>query len=145
MNNSLKNDIGLRMRKLRKHLGLTQAQLVSYFDIGRANYSRIEKGEVFPNPNTLYVLRTQFNVSLDWLLADIGTMFVDENKALDRQHTIEISKHASEIRDLLQYMEKSAMVKHAVLAYFLEYKMKHRNVLDEQMGTEEQLAVSDGG
>ncbi len=60
---------------LRENRGLTQAEMVKYFDIGRANYSRIEKGEIFPTPYILHMLQIYFNVSLDWLVAGDGRTF----------------------------------------------------------------------
>jgi transcriptional regulator with XRE-family HTH domain len=70
----LKKEIGTKILEIRKTLHYTQEQMVRSFDCGRANYSRIEKGEVFPNPTILKVLREQYRVSLHWLICNEGKM-----------------------------------------------------------------------
>ena len=138
MKEDLKREIGLKMRKIRKAMGFTQEKMVSHFNIGRANYSRIEKGEVLPNATVLNCLRTQFGVSLDWLIAGFGNMFVrDENQDRGKktpESSGEADNYREETRDLILTMEKIPMVKHAMLGFFLEYKVKHRDVIQEVMG-----------
>jgi transcriptional regulator with XRE-family HTH domain len=141
MKSELKKEIGLRMRKVRKALGYTQEKMVSYFDIGRANYSRIEKGEVLPNCAVLNSLHTQFAVSLDWLIADSGKMFVwsrnqnpDQNREKKEQtRKINVSEYGKEVRELLITINKVPMVKHAILGFFLEYKAKHKEIIQRTL------------
>ncbi len=126
MKQQLKREIGVKMRKLRKNLGLTQAEMVAYFDVGRANYSRIEKGEVFPNVTILFTLKTKFNVSLDWLICNEGQMQMGDEEEKNNS-----SGDAEEIQDLFFHIEKLPMVKHAVLSFFLEYKVKNTKLLQQ--------------
>ncbi|NIM18022.1 MAG: helix-turn-helix domain-containing protein [Candidatus Aminicenantes bacterium] len=132
MIDELKKEIGLRMRKVRKALGYTQEKMVSYFNIGRANYSRIEKGEVLPNAAVLNSLSTQFGVSLDWLIADSGKMFVRREKK-EQTGKINFGEYGKEVRELLMTMDKVSMVKHAILGYFLEYKAKHKEIIQRTL------------
>lgn len=133
----LKRDIGARMRKIRKALNYTQENMVSHFDIGRANYSRIEKGEVLPNAAVLNTLRVEFNVSLDWLITGGGKMFVSAQEKKGKSDSIDFGEYAKEIRELLVYMEKVPMVKHAVLGFFLEYKIKYSDSIRQAMEAHE--------
>lgn len=126
MKEQLRKEIGLRMRKIRKSLGYTQEQMVTYFDIGRANYSRIEKGEIFPGASILLILKSEFNVSLDWLVANEGQIFVVEKEKTQKSKTLLLGEHSEEVRDLLLHLEKVPMLKHAVLAFFLEYKERNK-------------------
>ena len=132
MKEQLRKEIGMRMRKLRKALGHTQEQMVSYFDIGRANYSRIEKGEIFPGAAILNTLKIEFDVSLDWLIADEGQMFHHsrDGKKREREEQVDFGTYSGEVRELLVYMDKVPMVKHAVLGFFLEYKMKNQDYIE---------------
>ena len=125
----LRKEIGTRIRKIRKALGFTQAHMVSFFDIGRANYSRIEKGEIFPTSTTLNTLLREFNVSLNWLIADEGEMFLEKKKTGIKNRAF--GKYIDEINDLLFHLEKVPMVRHAVLGFFMEYKMNNQGVLQE--------------
>lgn len=131
MKSELKKEIGDRMRKVRKALNYTQEKMVSFFDIGRANYSRIEKGEVWPGAHILHTLRTKFNISLDWLITNNGKMFIREREKKGYDEKIDFSEYAEEIKELLKYIDKVPMVKHAMLSYFLEYKIKHQKIIQQ--------------
>ena len=125
----LRKEIGMRMRKIRKTLGFTQAHMVSFFDIGRANYSRIEKGEIFPTATTLNTLLREFNVSLNWLISNEGEMFLEKREQGITNRAF--GKYIDEINDLLLHLEKIPMVRHAVLGFFMEYKMNNQALLQE--------------
>lgn len=131
MKQQLRKEIGARMRKVRKTLRYTQDQMVSYFAIGRANYSRIEKGEIFPVATILNTMRKKFNVSLDWLISNEGEMFLGEKK----EGIVEVNfrEYSKEIVDLLFHMDKVPMLKHAVLGFFIEYKLNNRKIVDQML------------
>lgn len=137
----LKREIGARMRKIRKALGYTQENMVSHFDIGRANYSRIEKGEVLPNAGVMNTLRVEFNVSLDWLITGFGKTFISPQEKKGNNEIIDFGEYAREIRELLVYMDKVPMVKHAVLGFFLEYKIKYSDSIRQTMEAQEPPAA----
>jgi transcriptional regulator with XRE-family HTH domain len=129
MKAELKKEIGERMRKIRKTLGFTQEKMVEFFDIGRANYSRIEKGEVWPGVSILHKLRTKFNVSLDWLIANNGKMFTREHEKKAYSDKVNFGEYGEEVKELLRYIVKIPMVKHAILSYFLEYRVKNQDII----------------
>jgi len=131
MKPQLRKEIGLRMRKIRKTMGYTQVKMVSFFDIGRANYSRIEKGEIFPSPTILNTLRRKFHVSLDWLIANEGQMFILEKQKQDALKILKSGKYGQEVNDLLFHIEKVPMVRHAMMGFFLEYKQKNQGIIQE--------------
>lgn len=132
----------MKMRKFRKSLGLTQAEIVAHFDIGRANYSRIEKGEVFPNAAILYTLKTKFNVSLDWLIGDDGAMSPDEANGSKKSDTVSC---IDEVNDLLHHMDTLPIIKHAVLTFFLEYKVKNSRIIQQlSEELEQETGVGEG-
>ena len=110
--------------------------MVSYFDIGRANYSRIEKGEIFPGAPILLTLRKEFDVSLGWLIANEGPMFQRDGVSGDQQNRLHSEGHGQEIGDLLLHLERVPMLKHAVLAFFLEYKEKNKEHISRIMRQE---------
>lgn len=131
MREELKKEIGFRMRKIRKTLGYTQEKMVEFFDIGRANYSRIEKGEVWPGANILHTLRAKFNISLDWLITNTGKMFIRERDKKGYGERVDFGEYTKEVKELLRYIEKVPMVKHAILSYFLEYKIKNQEIIQQ--------------
>ena len=70
---TLARAIGARVRLRRSELDLTQEHLRARMEleqvfISRAQYSRIENGDVLPNAAELIALRVILDVSFDWLL-----------------------------------------------------------------------------
>jgi transcriptional regulator with XRE-family HTH domain len=129
MKEQLRREIGQRMRKIRKSLGYTQEQMVSYFETGRANYSRIEKGEIFPGPVVLTSLKKNFNISMDWLISGIGDMFLQDPDVKKKKRNF--GKNTPEVQELLHCMAGVPMFKHAVLSYFMEYRLKNQEHIDK--------------
>ncbi len=124
----LKKEIGARLRRIRKKLGFTQEEMVAFLDIGRANYSRIEKGEVFPNPTIFDVLYFRFNVNLEWLVCNEASMFRRDG-AGDGGFN-ELVECSGEVKELLFHIENVPMLRHAILGFFLEYKEKNKKIID---------------
>jgi len=143
MKQQLRKEIGTKMRKIRKTLGYTQVQMVSFFEIGRANYSRIEKGEIFPTAAILNVLCRDFHVSLDWLIANEGEMFTLQKQKEDARKILDSGKYSQEISDLFIHIENVPMVRHAILSFFLEYKQKNQRILQEILEKNSPLHSSD--
>jgi len=129
MKQKLRKTIGTKIRQLRESLGFTQVQMVESFDIGRANYSRIEKGEIFPNAEILHTLKTEFNVSLDWLITGEGRMHPPQKNNLKK--ALGLAKCGREMDELIYHIANVPMIKHAVLGHFLEYKMKNDELIQK--------------
>ncbi len=66
--------LGEKLRMIRG--SLTQTELAQMLDCPQGYISRYEKGVVKPSIHFIYNLTKNFNVSLDWLLADEGEMYV---------------------------------------------------------------------
>lgn len=145
----LKKEIGTKIREIRKNLHYTQDKIVRSFDCGRANYSRIEKGEVFPNPTMLKVLREQYRVSLHWLICNEGQMMERQEEESIPESIPGIkssaeSKEIEEIKELLFYLDNVPMVKHAILGFFLEYKGKNKKLIEPDLEqASEERAMND--
>jgi len=137
MKHKLKKKIGTKIRELRETLGLTQAQMVENFKIGRANYSRIEKGEIFPNAEILHTLKTEFNISLDWLITGEGRMYPSKKRSLTKE--LGLAKCGREIDELIYHIANVPMIKHAVLGHFLEYKMKNDELIQKLLKESEKI------
>jgi ribosome-binding protein aMBF1 (putative translation factor) len=71
----LRQEIGARIRKIRKELGLTQAELVAKSKRKCGVMSRIELGEVSPRLELLISLYRDYNVNINYVLVGEGEMF----------------------------------------------------------------------
>ena len=54
---AVKGDVGGEIRRIRKHLKLTQAQLAEAFGVGKVAFSRYERGETRPPAPLVKLLR----------------------------------------------------------------------------------------
>jgi len=68
--------INERLVRLRKFLGLKQAELADRLDITQSYVSGLEKGHRELSSNVLTALREAFNVSTDWLMTGQGDMIL---------------------------------------------------------------------
>jgi len=134
MKKKLKKDVGERLRQFRKKIGYTQERIAPYMGVGRANYSRIEIGDIFPGIPALVTLKDEFNLSLHWLLCNQGEMFIRENEKPDDHFYL--GDDNEDIKDLLRHLLNVPMVKHSVLGFFLEYKMKNKTLIDKAVSPE---------
>ena len=62
------NNLGKRLKQLRKKKGLTQEELGKPFNLGKSTISQYESGTSRPDYNTLQKLADVFTVSTDYLL-----------------------------------------------------------------------------
>jgi DNA-binding XRE family transcriptional regulator len=56
--------MGLKIRRTRHSLGMTQSDLARAIESDRFHVSKIEKGKIFPRPKTLKKLEQVLNISL---------------------------------------------------------------------------------
>lgn len=74
----LKREIGARIRKIRKELGLTQAEFGKTSKTKRAIISRIELGELGPRLELLISLCIDYSIDGNFLLTGQGKIFRKE-------------------------------------------------------------------
>jgi transcriptional regulator with XRE-family HTH domain len=119
---NLNNIIGKRIRQVRKNLGLKQDKFANQLGCGRSNISQIENGLFYPTAKSLIVLKSKFNVNLDWLFSGEGSMFIEENeKNID---LLDFKEYSNDIKTMLQEMKNSKSIMHRVLAKFFEIKLE---------------------
>lgn len=74
---------GLRLKKIRQTLGLSQEEFGAIFDIKKQFVSNIEKDHVVLNNDKLVKLLVDYKVNINYLLAGIGSMFLGQDKKPD--------------------------------------------------------------
>ncbi len=72
------NEIGVRIRKARQFLGLTQAEFSSKLGISRSHISNIENGNESPSHSVVLLMGSIFPIDLDWLQSGEGQMISNE-------------------------------------------------------------------
>lgn len=69
-----------RIRKLRKHLDLTQQEFADRLSVKRGAIANYEIGRNEPTDAVISLICREFNVNEEWLRNGIGEMFVELDK-----------------------------------------------------------------
>lgn len=75
------NDLGFRIKSLRKQLNLTQKEFANKILVSPSYLSRVENGVEIPNQKLLRLIALEFNVPTEWLEKGVGN--ADINSTLD--------------------------------------------------------------
>jgi transcriptional regulator with XRE-family HTH domain len=134
-------ETGLRLRKIRKTLKYTQEKMGSSLGVARPSYDKYERGEVFPGPSALNVLANTFNVSLDWLITNRGSMLYSEKaapaenvqppeeKTQPREKT-EPDVLTADVKELLALMDRIPLLRYEILTSFHKFKLENKDLVE---------------
>jgi len=73
---------GIRLKKLRDELGLTQKELAEKLGFSQSYIAEIEKGKKEPSRKLLLQLKSLYAINVEWFLFGEGPMFKSEEQAL---------------------------------------------------------------
>jgi len=128
-------EIGSRLKQVRKALKLSQQDLASRCGYGRGTYVKNELGVTFPGVMVFHTLGNMYEISLDWLLCNKGSMYSREEKlssetlettaGQDRQAPL-----PGEVKALIEDMDRIPLLRHEVLTFYLRYKLNNRELFD---------------
>ncbi len=76
----MKKTFSLRLRKLRKGLFLSQAEIAQRLGISQQSWQRYEAGSVYPGVVWLHQICEKFQISADWLLGFSETQRTRESR-----------------------------------------------------------------
>lgn len=71
-------DICIRMRELRKELGLSQVEFSKNLGVTNAHISKIERGGTIPSDALIKLISKEYQVNENWLKMGEEPMFIDE-------------------------------------------------------------------
>lgn len=81
-----------RLIELRKTLGITQSEMAKSIGVSKQYFYKVEKGKTELSKHKVIELCSKHSVSLNWLLKDIGNMFIkDIDKPRVKVKVLEIS------------------------------------------------------
>ena len=139
-------EIGYKLRKVREPLTYTVSQMADSIGNERTSYNRYEKGKALPKLLALYKLGNKFDVSLDWLIRNEGPMYYKEKESNEQKIIKSNSQHTqpnldsmpADIKELLDHMEKIPLLRHEVLAFFLKFKDKNKEMVANAFNTDKE-------
>ncbi len=134
-------EISPRIKEMRETLGFTHEKMAGHLGVQRPSYGKYEHGEAFPGPGALYKLLNTFNVSLNWLIGNKGPKFYkEETKQANREasmtgdlNRLKTLLESAEIKELLTHIQRIPLLRYKVLAFFQEFKIQYRDLVDSAM------------
>ncbi|MGE5340936.1 MAG: helix-turn-helix domain-containing protein [Candidatus Omnitrophota bacterium] len=119
-------EMGLRIRQVRKKLGLFQEDLASKVGIPTVTLSAIECGKIQVCFDLLYNLDTLYHINLDYVFHGKGEIF-KQKPAI--QSDVEIGDVMDGIGPILWFMENSQIFRDQVRSYTLDYLFQNHSII----------------
>ena len=129
---------GKRVKEVRLHLRYKQKDFARSLGMAGSYLSEIEGGKSSPGFYFFYKLTANYNINPIYLLHGKGERFLNEDdQILEKLKPLEKDYGDSnrKVHELLWYVERSYLFKYAVLEFFTRYMMKHREELEEEIGS----------
>jgi len=127
----IRKEAGIRFKKMREALKVSQGELSARLGVGRASYAKYERGDAFPPLDSLMVLVKTFDLSLDWLISGRGPMLYKEKEQPEKITALE--DVMKDVKDLLVHMERIPLLRYKVLSFFQEFKLEYKELVESSM------------
>jgi len=72
----------MRLKKMLMSLGFSQSKLATKLNVSRQRVNNIVAGRNSFTEEQQKILCKEFNVNLNWLIADVGEMFISSEKSI---------------------------------------------------------------
>jgi len=122
----IKKSFSEKLISIKKASSMNAKEMAGILGIKRESYERYEKSSFAPRMHTLYTLGKRFRVSLNWLILDEGPMFLSSEaevkKNLVLSDTAQNVQMSSDIKELVESMEKNPLLRYEILAQFHRFK-----------------------
>jgi transcriptional regulator with XRE-family HTH domain len=135
-------EIGRRMLEIRKHLGLTQADLGSELDVSNSTISEMEAGNGKPGFEILFNLSKKYNIDTDYALHGRGTMFRTGNNPASISEFFP-KEHAQFVEKAVGYLKTSELVRFSFLNYFKRYLLQNKKLIEMELEQEKNPGFKD--
>ncbi len=126
---SVLREIGSKLRTFRETLKLKVSEMADGIGNERSGYIRYEQGKTPAKLMTLYKLAEKYDLSLDWLIRNKGPMYYKEKEIKEAKPMPTLDSLPNDIKELLDHMEKVPLLRYEVLAFFLKFKDKNKEMV----------------
>ncbi|MGE5343268.1 MAG: helix-turn-helix transcriptional regulator [Candidatus Omnitrophota bacterium] len=125
-------EMGLRIRQVRKKLGLLQADLANKVRIPTVTLSAIECGKIQVCFDLLYNLDTLYNINLDYVFHGKGEIF-KQKPTIQSDVERELDDVMDGIGPILWFMENSPIFRNQVRHYTLDYLFQNKSMIKDDI------------
>lgn len=127
-----KEDIGSRLKRIRKKLGLKQKQLAVELKVSPGALCEAEAGHNKPGFDILFNLSEIFNVNIHYVLHGTGGMFKHDSTAHAFKDYFS-DEQAGFLEKFLFYYKESELVRFSVMAYFKKYLLENAKLIEMEI------------
>lgn len=118
--------IGLRLREVRKKLGKTLEQMRDITGLSTGGISEMEKGLKKPSSVYMFALKRRFDININWVLTGVGTMF-----SPDIELDLDFGEDNKLIQELILCIKNVDIVRLDILSYFSKFKRENPGLIQE--------------
>lgn len=123
----LVKEISVKIKNVREMLRISPDNMAARMGVTRSSYNKYEYGDAFPSPIGLKILAADFNISLDWLIADKGPIIYKEKTEL----TTDMADVNSDVKSLLADMERIPLLRYEVLTLYHKFILEHKELMSK--------------
>jgi transcriptional regulator with XRE-family HTH domain len=157
MRQSIRRDLGKRLKQIRRQLHLTQKAFGEKIGMVPTYISSLENARTGPGYYFLYQAAKYYNINPLYLILGKGPPFIDLEEKKKKEEKQEVQKKQEEkkpeppasgndnpqVKEMLSYFERSPMVKYTVLGFFTKFILENKNLIEEDMKRLEIAAAED--
>lgn len=127
---STRERLGSRLSQVREYLGYSQDKMARLLNIGKATYSKNERGLHLPVTQTVMSLHHSLGISAEWFLFGSGPMLWKDIESKKEAHPA-AERFGREVTEMLSLMERIPLFRHSLMLYFQKLKMEHHALLQD--------------
>ena len=151
MRKKILQQVAVKLKKIRREAGLDKKAMAARLGITPGAYYKNEYGDSLPSLSSMKYLVDNYDISLDWLFFNKGPMHYEEKGKMERELEQEVKRLTAELdqeskkreedlkkyqektafletkpemKELLEYIEKTPIFYHKLMLFFQEYKME---------------------
>ena len=129
-------EAAVRAKQVREHLNLSQRELGIELNISAATISELENGRLFLNFEYLYNINRKYGVNIYYVMFGEGAMFdVPESRLAQRLDAL--IKTNAEAARVLDYFEKSGIVRHNLSSRFISLMLQEKELIEKEIKANE--------
>jgi transcriptional regulator with XRE-family HTH domain len=131
--------IAPKLKQIRQANNYSITGMANRLRVHRISYARNEDSQSIPGFSTLYKLGNEFNISLDWLILDKGSMHctgkVEGEGNKTAQDTVWHRSFPDDINELLDHMGKIPLLRFEILSQFYRFKKENQELVEKEMNS----------
>jgi transcriptional regulator with XRE-family HTH domain len=124
---TLLKEMSTRLKEIREALKYSRPQMAVHLGVSPQTYAKYEYGSFMPGHRALHVLVNALDVSLNWLIAGKGTMFLSQPEPAEVERGAKPGTAGLEedIGALLDHMDRIPLLRYEVLRFFYKFKLEY--------------------